>query len=113
MHGALSMIVKEKLPIAIHDKRGNTLVYGMVLSKCTTASFCSGRSADHFSSISACSWVSTTGSRSSDSTTEKNSVKVIPNASQIFTSVGKVGTMFLLYHVEIVVGLIPAWKAKS
>ena len=32
MHGALSMIVKGKIPIAIHDKRGNTLVYGMVLS---------------------------------------------------------------------------------
>ena len=29
MHGALSMIVKGKIPIAIHDKRGNTLVYGM------------------------------------------------------------------------------------
>lgn len=33
MHGALSMIVKGKIPIAIHDERDNMLVYGMVLSR--------------------------------------------------------------------------------
>jgi hypothetical protein len=38
----------------------------------------------------------------------KKSNDVIPNASQIFRSVGTVGTMFFLYHEEMVVDLIPA-----
>ena len=47
--------------------------YSMVSINCTIKSRCSGRKADHFLSMVACSCVSTIGSRSADSTTEKNS----------------------------------------
>ena len=111
MHGVSLMIVKGKIPIAIYDKKQAD--YGIVFKRCIIASCWSGRSSDHFSSISACACVSTTGSRSPDSTTEKISERVIWNASQSFSRVGKVGTMFFRYHVEIVVGLMPAWTARS
>lgn len=87
--------------------------YSMVSINCTIKSRCSGRKADHFSSMVACSCVSTIGSRSADSTTEKNSDTETLNASQSFSRVGKVGMMFLRYYDDMVVGLIPASLAKS